>query len=211
MLCGATQMCHSEEFWQNVVHWRRECQSTPVFLSWEPHEQYEKVKRYDTVRWAPRLKCVQYATREEWRAIIPERMRWLGQSGSSAQLGMCLVVTVKSAAVKDNIAEEPGMLAPRIKVNWTRSNGMTRMNIYILGISELKQTGIGEFNLDDHYKYSCGQEFLRRNRISLIVNKRVWNMVFGCNLKNDRMISACFQGKPINITVIRVYAPTTKA
>ena len=80
---------------------------------------------------------------------------------------------MKSAAVKDNIAEEPGMLAPRIKVNWTRSNGMTRMNIYILGISELKQTGIGEFNLDDHYNYSCGQEFLRRNGISLIVNKRV--------------------------------------
>ena len=103
------------------------------------------------------------------------------------------------------------VLAPWIKVNWTWSNGMTRVNIYILGISELKQTGIGEFNSDDHYKYYCGQESLRRNGISLIVNKRVWNTVFGCNLKNDGMISACFQGKPINITVIWVYAPTTKA
>ena len=85
------------------------------------------------------------------------------------------------------------------------------MNIDILGISELKRTGMGEFNSDDHYKYYRGQESLRRNRVSLIVIKRVWNTVFRRNLKNDRMISACFQGKPINITVIRVYAPTTKA
>ena len=85
------------------------------------------------------------------------------------------------------------------------------MNIDILGISELKRTGMGEFNSDDHYKYYRGQESLRRNGVSLIVIKRVWNTVFRRNLKNDRMISACFQGKPINITVIRVYAPTTKA
>ena len=88
---------------------------------------------------------------------------------------------------------------------------MTRVNIDILGISELKRTGMGEFNSDDHYKYYRGQESLRRNGVSLIVIKRVWNTVFRHNLKNDRMISACFQGKPINITVIRVYAPTTKA
>ena len=86
---------------------------------------------------------------------------------------------------------------------------MVRVNIDILGISELKWTGMGEFNSDDRYIYYCGQESLRRNGVALIVNKRVQNAVLGCNLKNDRMISVSFQGKPFNITVIQVYAPTT--
>ena len=68
---------------------------------------------------------------------------------------------------------------------------------------------IGEFNSDDCYIYYCGQESLRRNRVALTVNKRVWNAVLGCNFKNDRMISVCFQGKPFNITVIQVYAPVS--
>ena len=85
------------------------------------------------------------------------------------------------------------------------------MNIDFLGISELKWTGMGEFNSDDHYIYYYGQESLRRNGVALIVNKRVLNAVLGCNLKNDRMIFVCFQGKPFNITVIQVYAPTTNA
>jgi len=88
---------------------------------------------------------------------------------------------------------------------------MARANINILGISELKWNGMGEFNSDDHCIYYCGQEPLRRNGVALIVNKSVWNAVLGCNLKNDRMISARFQGKPFNITVIQVYAPTTNA
>ena len=88
---------------------------------------------------------------------------------------------------------------------------MARVNIDILGISELKWTRMGKFNPDDHYIYCCGQESLGRNGIALTVNKRVWNAVFGCNLKNDRMISVRFQGKPFNITVIQVYAPTTNA
>ena len=88
---------------------------------------------------------------------------------------------------------------------------MTRVNIYILGISELRWTGTGEFNSDDHYTYYCGQESLRRTGVPLIVNKRAQNAVLGCNLKNDRMISVCFQGKAFNITVIQVYAPTTNA
>ena len=83
------------------------------------------------------------------------------------------------------------------------------MNIDILGISELKWTGIGEFNSDDHYIYYCGQESLRRNGVAIMVNKRVRNAVLGCNLKNDKMISVRFQGKPLNITVIQVYAPTS--
>ena len=88
---------------------------------------------------------------------------------------------------------------------------MARVNVDILGISELKWTRMGEFNSDDHYIYYCGQESLRRNVVAIIVNKRVWNAVLGCNLKNDRMISVRFQGKPFNITVIHVYAPTSNA
>ena len=88
---------------------------------------------------------------------------------------------------------------------------MTRMNVNILGISKLKWTGMGEFNSDDHYIYYCGQEFLRRNGVAIVVNKRVRDAVLGCNLKNDRMISVNFQGKPFNITVIQVYAPTSNA
>ena len=88
---------------------------------------------------------------------------------------------------------------------------MARVNVDILGISELKWTGMGEFNSDDHYIYYCGQVFLRRNGVDIIVNKRVWNAVLGCNLKNDRMISVHFQGKPFSITVIQVYAPTSNA
>ena len=84
---------------------------------------------------------------------------------------------------------------------------MARVNINNLGISELKWTGMGEFHSDDHYIYYCGQKSLRRNGVALIVNKRVRNAVLGCSLKNDRMISLCFQGKPFNITVIQVYAP----
>ena len=85
---------------------------------------------------------------------------------------------------------------------------MARLNINILGISELKWTGMGEFNSDDHYIYYCGQESLRINGVAIVVNKRVRNAVLGCNLKNDRMISVCFQGRPFNITVIQVYAST---
>ena len=85
----------------------------------------------------------------------------------------------------------------------------TRVNADILGISELKQTGMGEFNSDDHCIYYCGQEFLRRNGVAIIVNKRVQNAVLGCNLKNDGMIFVCFQGKSFNITVIQVYALTS--
>ena len=88
---------------------------------------------------------------------------------------------------------------------------MARINIDILGISELKWTGMGEFISDDHYIYYCGLESLRRNRVALIVNKRVQNAVLGYDLKNDRMISVRFQGKPFNITVIQVYAPTANA
>ena len=88
---------------------------------------------------------------------------------------------------------------------------MARVNIDILGISKLKWTGMGEFTSDDHYIYYCGQESLRRNGVAIIVNKRVRSTVLGCNLKNGRIISVHLQGKPFNITVIQVYAPTSNA
>ena len=88
---------------------------------------------------------------------------------------------------------------------------MARVNVDILGISKLKWTGMDEFNSDNHYIYYCGQESLRRNGVAIIVNKRVQDAVLGCNLKNDRMISACFQGKPFNSMVIQVYALTSNA
>ena len=88
---------------------------------------------------------------------------------------------------------------------------MARVNIDILGIRELKWTGMGEFNSDNHHIYYCGQESLRRNAVAIIVAKIVQNAVLGCIIKDDRMISVCFQGKPFNITVIQVYAPTSNA
>ena len=88
---------------------------------------------------------------------------------------------------------------------------MARVNIDILGINKLKWTGMGESNSDDYYIYYCGQESLRRNGVAIMGNKRVQNTVLGCNLINDRMISLHFQGKPFNITVIQVYAPTNNA
>ena len=86
---------------------------------------------------------------------------------------------------------------------------MSNTNVDILGISELKWTGMGEFNSDNHYIYYCGQESFRRNGVAIMINKRVQNAVLRCNLKNDRMISVHFQGKPFNITVIQAYAPTS--
>ena len=86
---------------------------------------------------------------------------------------------------------------------------MARVNVNILGISELKWTGMDEFTSDDHFIYYCGQESLRRNGVAIMVNKRVRNAVLGCNLKNNRMISVLFQGKSFNVTVIQVYSPTS--
>ena len=88
---------------------------------------------------------------------------------------------------------------------------MERVNVDILDNSKLKWTGMGDFNSDDHYIYYCGKETVRRNGVAIMVNKRVRYAVLGCNLKNDRMISVHLQGKPFNITVLQVYAPTSNA
>ena len=88
---------------------------------------------------------------------------------------------------------------------------IARVNMDILRISELKWTGMGKFNSDDHYILYCGQESLRRKGVAIMVKKRIQNAVLGYSLKNDRMISVCFQGKPLSNTVIQVYAPATDA
>ena len=113
------------------------------------------------------------------------------------------MIEARSDAVKSNTA----LYMNQGKLEVVKQE-MTRVNINILGISKLKWTRMGEFNSDDHYIYYCGQEFLRRNGVAIMVNKRVQNAVLGYNLKNNRMISVHFQGKPFNITEIQVYALT---
>ena len=127
----------------------------------------------------------------------------------------CAVVDMTGDGSKDKCCKEQHCMGTcnvrsmnRGKLEVVRKE-MARVNMDILGISELKWTGMGEFNSDDHYIYYSGQEFLRRNGVSLIINKRIQNAVHGCNLKRDRMISVHFQGKPFNITIIQVYDPTT--
>ena len=118
---------------------------------------------------------------------------------------------VKSDAIKSNIAigtwNVRSMNQGKLEVV---KQEMARVNIDILGLSELKWTGMGEFNSEDHYIYYCGQESLRRNGVVIIVNKRVQNAVIGCNLKNDTMISVHYQGKPFNI-IVQVYDPSSNA
>ena len=149
---------------------------------------------------------------EMGREMTPERMKRQSQSKNNTQLWMWLMMEVKSGAVKSNTVYEPGMLGPWIKVNWKwSSQRLQEWTSTFLESVKLKGTGMDEFNSGDHYTYYCGQESLRRNRVAIIVNKRVWNGVLGCNLKNDRIISVPFQGKLFKITVIQVYAPTNNA
>ena len=201
-------MGHGGQFWQNVVHWRREWQTTSVFFPWELHESMKRQKDRTLKDELPRSVDAQYATGEEWRNN--SRKRW-SQSKNSAQLWMWLVIELKSEAVKNNIALEPGIRSMNQGKLEVVKQEMARVNIDILGINELKWTGMVEFNLDNHYIYYCGQESLRRNGVAITVNKRVWNAVLGCSLKNDRMISVYFQGKPFIMTVIQVYAPISNA
>ena len=102
-------------------------------------------------------------------------------------------------------------MSPQTRLKQPYVPNVEALSVDILGISELKWTGMGEFNSDDHYIYYCGQESLRKKGVAIMVNRRVRNAVLGCSLKNDRMISVHLQGKPFNITVIQVYAPTSNA
>ena len=122
---------------------------------------------------------------------------------------MCLVVRVKSNAVKNNIAQAPECQVRESRLLDVVQQEMARVNADFLGISELIWMGTSEFNSEDHYIYYSGQQSLIRNGVALTVNKRVQNAVLGCDLKNDTMILVLFKRKPFSMTVIQVYAPTT--
>ena len=149
----------------------------------------------------PRLVAAQYATGDQWR------------NNSRKNEGM--EPKQKQYPVVDVTGDRSKVRCCKVQYcigTWNvRSMKQRKVKVDILGISELKWTGMGEFNSDDHYSYYCRQESLRRNGVAIMVNKRVRNAVLGCSLKNDRMISVCLQGKPFNITVIQVYAPTSNA
>ena len=158
----------------------------------------------------PRSGGAQYATREEWKnnSRKNEELEWkwkqspvMDMTGDGSKVWCCKEQYYRNWNVRS-------MKQGKLEVV---KQEMARVNMDILGISELKWTWMGKFNSEDHYIYYCGQESLRRNGVAMIVNKRVWNAVLGCNLKNDRMTSVLFQGKPFNITVIQVYAPTSNA
>ena len=160
---------------------------------------------------SPRLVGVQYATGEEWRnssrkneEVKPNQKQHpaVDVTGDGSKVWCC---KEQYCIGTWNVRS---MNQGKLEVVKQETE---RVNIDILGISELKWTGMGEFNSDDHYIYYCGQESLRRNGVAILVHKRVWNAVLGCNLKNDRMLSVRFQGKLVNITVIQVYAPTSNA
>ena len=144
----------------------------------------------------PRLAGARYATWDQWRNN--SRMKRQSQSKNNTQLWMWLVMEVKSREQYCIGTWNVRSMNQAGKLEVIRQETAS-MNVDMLGISELKWTGMGEFNSDDHYIYYCG-----RNELAIMVNKRVWNAVLGCNLKNDRMISVCFRGKSFNSMVIQV-------
>ena len=172
------------------------------------------MKRQKDITWKdelPRSIGVHYATGEEWRNSfrrneeMEPKWKWhpvVDLSGGEGKVQYCkeqyCIGTWNVKSMKQGKLE-------------VVKQEMARVNIDILGISELQWTRMGEFNSDDHYIYHYGQESLRRNGVALIVNKRAQNSVLGCNLKNNRMSFVHFQGKPFNIRVIQDYAPTTNA
>ena len=157
----------------------------------------------------PRLVGAQYAPGDQWRNNSRKK------EDMEPKQKQHPVVDVTGDRSKVQCCKEQYFIGTSSSMNQGKleviKQEMARVNVDILGISEQKWTGMGEFNSDDHNIYYCGQESLRRNGVALIVNKRVQNAVLGCNLKNNRMISVHFQGKPFNITLIQVYAPTTNA
>ena len=159
----------------------------------------------------PRLVGVQYATGDQWRNNSRKN------EGMEPKLKQYPLVDVLGDRSKVQCCKEQYCMGTwnirsmnQGKLEVVKQE-MARVNMDILGISKLRWTRMGEFNSDDHNIYYCGHESLRRNGVATMVNKGVQNAVLGCNLKNDRMISVCFQVKPINITVILVYAPTSNA
>ena len=159
----------------------------------------------------PQVDMLQYATGEEWKNSSRKNEE------AEPKQKQCSVVDVSGGESKVRYCKEQYCIGTwnirsmnQGKLDMVKQE-MARVNIDILGIRELKWMGMDEVNSEDHYIYYFGQESIRRNGAVLIINKRIWNAVLGCNLKNHRMIWVCFQGKPFNITVIQVYVPATNA
>ena len=200
---------HGGEVWQNVVCWRRD--GKPLQYSYLENPMNTMKRQNDRIlkEELPRLVGAQYATGDQCRnnsrkneGMEPKQKQHpvVDATGDRSKVWCCKEqYCIRTWNVRS-------MNQGKLEVV---KREMTSVNIDILGISKLRWTGMGEFNSDDHYIYYCGQKSLRRNGVAIIVNKRVRNAVLGCNLKNNRMISVCFQGKPFNITVIQVYAPTS--
>ena len=183
----------------------REWQTNSASLPWEPHEQYEKEKRYDTERWTPQVgRCPVYLAlgkepRNSSRRNEEALPKWK----------RCPIVYVFGGESKVLCCKEQYCIGTynvrsmnRGKLEVVKQE-TARVNINILRINELKWTRMDEFNSDDHYIYYCEQESFRRNGVALIVNKRIQNAVLGHNLKNNRIISVHFQGKLFSITIIQ--------
>ena len=177
----------------------------------EPYEQYEKAQKYDTRRCVPGQKVsnmlMERRGRQLW--IGPERIKWLAKEEMMISCGL------SGGESKVRCYKEQYCLGTwnvtsmnQGKLNKIKQE-MAGVNIDILGISELKWRGMGKFISYDHHIYCCGQESRRRNGVVLRVNKRVWNAVFGCSLKNNRMISVHFQSKQFNLSAIQVYNAST--
>ena len=169
-----------------MVHWRREWQATSVFLPWEPHEKYERQKDRSLKDELPRSVGARHATGDQWRnnsrkneETEPKQKHHpvVDVTGDGSKVWCCkeqyCIGTWNVRSMNQGKLE-------------VVKKEMARVNSNILGISELKWTGMGEFNSDDHYINYCGQESLRRNGVALIVNKKILNAVLGYNLKSDR-------------------------
>ena len=177
-----------------------------------PVNSMERQKRYDTLKYElPMFIGALYATGDQWKSNSRKNEDMEPKQKQHS------IVDMTGDGSKVQCYKEQYCIATwnvrsmnQCKLEVVKQE-MARVSIDILGISKLKWTEMGEFNSDENCIYYCGQQSLRRNGVAMMVNKRVWNAVLGCNLRNDRMISVRFQGKPFNITVIQVYAATSNA
>ena len=183
---------HGGEFWQNVVHWRREWQTLQdSCLENRMNSMKRQKKKNRTLKYElPRFAGAQYATGDQWRNNSRKNEE------KEPKQKQCPAVDVTGDGSKVRCCKQQYCMGTwnvrsmnQGKLEVVKQE-MARVNINILGISELKWTGMSEFNSDDHYIYHCGQASLRRNGVAIIVNKIIWNAALGCNLKNDRMISS---------------------
>ena len=203
-------MGHGGEFWQTVIHWIGNGKPLQYSCLENPMNSMKRQKDRK-LKELPRSVGAQYATGDQLRnnsrkneetETKQKQHPVVDVNGEGSNIWCC----------KKQYCIETWNVRPmnQGKLEVVKQE-TAKVNVNILGISELKWTLMGEFNSDIHYIYYCGQESLRRNGVAMTVNKRVWNAVLGCNLRNDRMISVRFQVKPCNIMVIQAYAPTSNA